>query len=449
MLNKREIFCSGGRRVKEKNKIITIILLLVLSILFYRLEKIINKEKEGLQAEEKSIFYTIEDSEFWIDKLEDKDLLLMDQFEIEQFNIENFTKFDFLMELKDHEPNMKKMELEKLIENTSKVPNEFRYDREGNITNEDYFKKLISNFNLESIPENVSVNYGVTINRTMIRTFPTFEPSYKEKDDIHFDRFMETAIYPWEPLVIYSESKDGEWYFGRMYNYLGWIPKEDVAIGEKDEIFGYINREPFLVVIDKQIYVDDLLLDMGVRVPLMEEKDGSYIILLPTKGQKGKLEVVDKEVYILEVFNKGYLPYTKENIIKQGFKFYGEEYGWGGMNNKRDCSAFILDIYRAFGLKLPRNSTEQGMGSIGKIYGKDKMPPASVLYMPGHTMLYLGQHEGIDYILHQFAGYFEEGEEGLNYVDMMKTAVTPLTIKTSSGKTYMEMISICKEFVID
>ncbi len=37
-----------------------------------------------------------------------------------------------------------------------------------------------------------------------------------------------------------------------------------------------------------------------------------------------------------KAFSKGYLPYTKENIIKQGFKFKGEEYGWGGgINNKR------------------------------------------------------------------------------------------------------------------
>ena len=64
-------------------------------------------------------------------------------------------------------------------------------------------------------------------------------------------------------------------------------------------------------------------------------------------------------------------------------------------------------------------------------------------------MLFLGENEGIGYILHQFAGYYEEGEEGLYYIDMMKTAVSPLIIKTSSGITYMEMVSICKEFVID
>ncbi|WP_025641905.1 SH3 domain-containing protein [Schnuerera ultunensis] len=435
--------------MKEKNKIIVIILLLVVTVLLFRLEKNINRGKEVIQIDEEPILYTIKDPEFWIDKIEDKGLLLMNSMEIEQFNRKIFSQFDFLMDLENHVDSIKGEELKDLIKNISKPSKEIGYDREGNIMDADYFNRLIYNSNLESLPASIPIKYGVTTNRTMIRTFPTLEPSYREKDDTHFDRFMETAIYPWEPLVIYSESADGEWYFGRMYNYLGWIPKKDMAIGQKEEIFHYINLESFLIVIDKQIYVDDILLDMGVRIPIIKEGRDSHIVALPARNQEGQLEIVEKEIYILDKFNKGYLPYTKENIIRQGFKFYGEEYGWGGKDNKRDCSALIMDIHRTFGLKLPRNSIEQGVETIGKIHSKENIPPASLLYMPGHTMLYLGEHEGLGYILHQFSGYYEEGEEGLNYIEMMRTDVTPITIKTSNGKTYMEMISICKEFIMD
>ncbi len=65
----------------------------------------------------------------------------------------------------------------------------------------------------------------------------------------------------------------------------------------------------------------------------------------------------------------------------------------------------------------------------------ETLPPASILYMPGHTMLYLGQHEGKHYMIHQFAGYYEETEGGLEYISVMKTAVTPpVDIKASSEK---------------
>ena len=187
---------------------------------------------------------------------------------------------------------------------------------------------MSSNLNLENIGSVNPIDYGVTVNRTMIRTFPTFEPSYKKKHDIQFDRFMETAIYPWEPLVIYMESKDREWYFGRMYNYMGWIPKIDVALGNKEDIFNYTNKEPFLIVIDKQVFIDNILFDMGVRIPIIKENENSYTILIPLKDKYGNLKVREKEIDISEAFSKGYLPYTKENIIKQGFKFKGEEYGW-------------------------------------------------------------------------------------------------------------------------
>lgn len=421
----------------------------MVTILLYRLEKNINREKEVPQTYDESILYNIKDPGFWIDKIEDKDLLLMNSMEIEQFNSQIFSQHDFLIDLEDHVDNITGEELRELIKNISKIPKEIRYDREGNIMDEDYFNKFIHNLNLESFPTSIPIRYGVTTKRTVIRTFPTLEPSYKEKDDTHFDRFMETAIYLWEPLIIYSESADGEWYFGRMYNYLGWIPKKDVAIGDKEEIFYYINLEPFLTVIDKQIYLDGNLLDMGVRIPIIDEEGDSYIVALPIRNQEGQLEIAEKEIHILDKFNKGYLPYTKENIIRQGFKFYGEEYGWGGKDNKRDCSAFIMDIHRTFGLKLPRNSIEHGMETIGKIYSKENIPPASILYMPGHTMLYLGEYEGLGYILHQFAGYYERGEEGHNYIEVMRTDITPINIKTSNGKTYMEMVSICKEFIMD
>ncbi len=418
-------------------------------------DKFIDKQKESMQKdikdETKKIEITIiEDPEFWTSKIENKDLLLMTEKEIDEFNQMNFSREDFLLDLEIHQPNIEKEDLINLIISSSKIPHETRYDSKGNIRDKNYFDKMSSNLNLENIGSVNPIDYGVTVNRTMIRTFPTFEPSYKKKHDIQFDRFMETAIYPWEPLVIYMESKDREWYFGRMYNYMGWIPKIDVALGNKEDIFNYTNKEPFLIVIDKQVFIDNILFDMGVRIPIIKENENSYTILIPLKDKYGNLKVREKEIDISEAFSKGYLPYTKENIIKQGFKFKGEEYGWGGINNKRDCSAFIMDIHRTFGLKLPRNTSQQGLESIGKTYDIKKtktIPPATVLYMPGHTMLYLGEYGGEGYILHQFEGYYEKEGDKLNYIKRMRTEVTPVTIKTSTGENYIDKVYLGKEFI--
>lgn len=448
--------------MKEKRKVIVIIILSLIAFVLFKVDQKLNRKEKGykvnaetdedvhvdtLEVHKEVGLYTIEDPEYWIERIVQSDLLLMNSSEIKDYNKDNFHQLDYLVDIENHKDTIEKTQLEEIIKMVSKKPAELRFDSQGNVMDEGYFNELMKNLNLESIPHKVSMKYGVTVNRTVLRTFPTYEPSYKKEGDIEFDRFMETAIYPWEPLAIYIESADGEWYFGRIYNYLGWIPKKDVAIGDKENIFYYINWEPFLVVIDRQVNLDGVILDMGVRIPLIGEDEEGYKVLMPTRSEEGKFEVLEKKLPTSKSFYKGYLPYTKANIIKQGFKFLGEEYGWGGMNNTRDCSALIMDIHRTFGIKLPRNSIEQGMDSLGKVYDKGNFPPASVLYMPGHIMLYLGEDEGIGYILHQVAGYYEESGEGLKYVEAMKTIVTPITIKTSTGKTYLENIVICKEFV--
>lgn len=445
--------------MENNHKLIVIIVLLILTIYFLKTIPIEDMEEEAMvQSVEEKL--TLEDPEFWIDKIQARDKVLMNSGEIEEFNKRNFQREESLINLEEQEPIIDKIYLISLIKNTSNIPNEERYDIQGNLMDKDFYDTLISNMNLDHMEDKISVHFGLTTERTNLRTFPTFQSSFKKREDYQFDRFMETAIYPWEPLVIYWESKDGEWYFGRMYNYIGWIPKEDVALGDKEEIFKLYNSSNFLVVVDRQIFIDNTLYDMGVRIPLIEEDDTSYKVLLPKRDEEGKLNFMEKRLVKSKGLYKGYLPYTKENILLQAFKLKDEVYGWGGMNNSRDCSAFIMDIHRSFGLKLPRNTMEQGKRNIGKIYdfpyieGLDdrlerlkEIPPASILYMPGHTMLYLGEHEGKHYMIHQFSGYYKQVDDKMEYISVMRTAITPVDIKASYEKTYLDMVYLAKEFI--
>ena len=45
------------------------------------------------------------------------------------------------------------------------------------------------------------------------------------------------------------------------------------------------------MVIDRQITILDKLYDMGIRIPLKEEKENSYIILIPEKGEDNKFNL--------------------------------------------------------------------------------------------------------------------------------------------------------------
>lgn len=415
-----------------------------------------NKNPNDNEAIENTNPLSLIDYKYWSEKVDNSDEIIMTIEDIKSFNRENTELNDDLIDIEKLQETISKEELKELIGKLSIIPASVRFDHNGNEICDEFYSGLIDNMAISNILEINPLRYGITTRRTILRTFPTLTAAYSSKGDIEFDRFMETAIYALEPVVIYYESLDGEWIFGSIYNYAGWIPIADIAIGQKDEIFGTLNGNEFLVVISPQVIIDKVIFDMGVKIPLKEVKENSYLIYIPVVDEKTVYKIL--EIPKSEDYNLGYLPYTKDNLLKQGFKLYGEPYGWGGMNNTRDCSGFIMDIHRTFGLQLPRNTGQQALNLLGQNYDfkeadleakleiLDLMPIGTAIYMPGHTMLYIGKDNGNHYMIHQYAGHYEKAGNKLVYIEAMKTDVTQVTIKTSTGVTYLERVYVGKEF---
>ncbi len=423
--------------------------------------------------------------EFWIKNTSKADKIICTPEEIEAYNKETIRVCETVVDLQNYKESFTREELTQLIENLSKVPDSPRYNSKGEKVGKEYYDLLIKNLNLEGIKDINEVKYAITIRRTDMRTFPTYDRLYSSPGDYNIDRFMETAVYPLEPMIILHESKDGEWYFAQIYNYLAWIPEKDVAISDKETLFEYLNREDFLVVTGRRVYtnynplapeISELQLDMGVRVPLATKNEieedingqnpaGNFVVKIPTRDDNGNLKFEYALIPRNADVNLGYLPYTKANIIKQAFKFQGERYGWGGMFNGRDCSAFIMDIYRSMGIKLPRNSSEQGKLAAGiyhefpktmtlrerqKIF--DKLEPGTGLYMSGHAMLYLGKYKGEYYMIHDFSGFYTKENNKMVFKNVWEVAVTPLSLLTYTDetyKTYMEALYGVREFILE
>jgi hypothetical protein len=108
------------------------------------------------------------------------------------------------------------------------------------------------------------------------------------------------------------------------------------------------------------------------------------------------------------------LKLTAGNVARLARELAGEPYGWGGLGGKRDCSSLTRDLFFPFGLTLPRNSGEQA--GAGKFTSFKNLPPAdkeslilrqgvpwrTLLWTPGHIMLYIGSHRGKPLIFHNF-----------------------------------------------
>lgn len=404
-------------------------------------------------------------SDFWLEQYRHKDEVILSINEVKQYNINNFRKLSFLAEPANLARSVSGHEILLYIKELSSSSKSVLYDETGGKYQSRDYEVLGENLNASRIPKSVAVQYGLTVKRTFMRTWPTHKEAYENPENMRNDMFVETAVYPAEPIAVYHISEDGKWYFARIYNYMAWIPVTDVALCPLQELEQFLSDKERLIIKGALIHtpyspdnrISGLQLDMGVTLPLENEGDSIYTVNFPVADSKGNLEYAKVMLPEAKGLKKGNPDYTTENVLKQAFMFLGETYGWGGMNNARDCSAFILDIYRTFGIKLPRNTGQQEQVQ-GAISLKDKnrqerltiigsLRPGTALYMPGHAMIYLGKWQNRHYIIHDAATVYEKAPNGsLKRVVLYKVTVTPLDVYTGKGVEYLMALTTAVEF---
>ena len=100
---------------------------------------------------------------------------------------------------------------------------------------------------------------------------------------------------------------------------------------------------------------------------------------------------------------------TEKNIANVALEALGNTYGWGGALLSDDCSGYIRNVYKCFGLELARNTTWQSampmvnvnmtdMCREERLTVLDALPFGSILFFNGHEMLYLGKENGKYYV---------------------------------------------------
>jgi len=447
--------------LKTKGLVFAALLLLTLGVLFApgrssAFETLPNVTPEMLSPD------------FWTAKLPDPDSLIMDGEAIEAFNRDILhTLPDLVYDLTSYPASLDSNQLTEKITRRP-FPEEDRYSN-GIKVEQSFYEYLLQQMNLPGIREQNSVTPALTVRRTSIRTFPTAAESRWKSRTTDFDLFQETAVGPAEPVLLLHQSLDGRWYFVQTYNYNGWMPAADVTLArDRQTWLDYIQPGNFLVVTGNRLKLDNgpdpgMELTMGTRVPLITEGTAhgqTYTILLPARGKDGELEIMTALVPADADVSVGYLPYTRANIIEQAFKILHEPYGWGGLFNGRDCSAFVMDIYKSFGIMLPRNSDEQekSAGLTVRFTDADRnqrhtlldsLLPGASLYTPTHEMLYLGRHQGRYYVIHDVTTVGDpahpnpDGSPGP--LTLNKVVVSDLSLPRRNGQLFVDALTSAKQ----
>jgi len=294
------------------------------------------------------------------------------------------------------------------------------YTAGGKRIKEATYKRWIRNANYE---KKDTLGYkAITTERTNVRALPTSSAFYLDPkrpgEGFPFNYNQNSALHMNIPLYVSHFSRDKKWAFVRASYAFGWVRVQDIAFVDKKFIQKFKNGNYAITIKDDLRLYNERgrevsFVKLGTLFPVA--KDGKrYLAAARTANGQVRL----KRVRVLKpgLIARKPLPFTSKNVAKVAREFYNEPYGWGGGYGCRDCSATTRDFLGVFGIFLPRNSSKQAKaGASIRIKGlpketkkrkiiREAEPFRSLLYVPGHIVLYLGEYRGEPVIMHTYWG---------------------------------------------
>ncbi len=337
---------------------------------------------------------------------------------------------------------------------------------DGTLLTAGFYDQLERNLNLQAIRDANPVSWGLVVRRRDLRTVPTDAAASEDDESDDFDLFQETAVNIAEPLAVLHRSADGKWLYVQLVNYRGWLRSDDVALAADRQTWQARRALPFVVITGTKVAPREAVMGkpvaewragMGAKLPFFGMEKEGYRIEIPRRDAQGGVIWQKAWIHGKADVSVGYLPYTRANILRQAFKMLGEHYGWGGLNEGRDCSSFIMDIYNVFGIRAPRNADQQeavpgrrivlrGIGDVASRYALlTQASPGATLHMRNHVMLYLGEHNGKHYAIHSLGSYGDasrpRSDGSLPRIGVMQIVVGDLDLPLRSGRRFIEVLT--------
>ena len=395
--------------------VIALVLVITLILIYFNNKDYKNDEIKNNQSDEVSnnndnltyddeyIEVIPENSKPYLENLDNE--VLKSKEEIEELNKEIFEKSESMFDLSI--TSISKDEILKLI-NNYKLPTLPKYNGSTPITSNDT-KVILENRNLDKVETISNIKHGIIVERANLRSFPSSLHFYESKDLANFDMLQETELLVGSEVLIIHESLDSKWYFVITETYAGWVLKDNIALLNDNMRNFFFDNNNFIVVTSSSVTINNKVLDMSVKLPFLKTNEDGYVIALPSKKDDGYVEYSETTIKRSDA-HIGYLDYTKRNVIIEAFKYEGVPYSWSGLDKNVDCSSYVSNIYRTFGIKFPRNTSSQNK-SIGKITSlsnksnQEKLKllentNPSLLYQSGHVLLYIGSLNNKHYVIH-------------------------------------------------
>lgn len=254
---------------------------------------------------------------------------------------------------------------------------------------------------------------AIMVKDAFVRAVPNIHPRFSRPDGYPFDRWQNSMIFYGTPVLITHIDKTKRFAHIQTEFVYGWVEMSDLALVSEEQAKKIASFENFVMPKSDSATLYNRNGDYvtSLRIGKLFALSGKDSVWIYKRQSDGKLRL-DKAKIDLSDFMSFPQPFSQDAMAESINLLIGQPYGWGGMNEDRDCSAFIRDLFSQFGLYLPRNSYAQGnfgtyqtkltglnVPQKEKVIFANATPFASVLYLKGHIMLYLGKNEAGELIV--------------------------------------------------
>lgn len=318
-----------------------------------------------------------------------------------------------------------------------------------------WISTLVHNMDMPSFPNHLVK--AITINTTNLRVLPTQQPSFgnwhQAGEGYPFDNLQESSLAANIPVLIVQTSRDGAWSLVLTNNDLGWLPTQDVAAVNNNIISAWQKTTNYLAITQNSLPIfstqQQFIFTSGIGAvfPFIKQNKNSFTIVVAVANSNHQA-TIQQALVNKSAATSIPLAITAKNIAALANNMQTTPYGWGGLYGNRDCSLTMQNLFAPFGIWLPRNSHDQArMGKVIDLKGlsatqkqiiikKQGIPFLSLIGMPGHIVLYIGQYHDEAYVFQDVWGLHTRnlwGTEGRAIIG--KTVITPLSI----GQSYINV----------
>lgn len=304
------------------------------------------------------------------------------------------------------------------------------YNSSHKVISKAVYSKWITNSNYKKL--NTIHQYAITTRHCNLHAFPMSRAFYRDPkragEGFPFDYNQNSSYHINTPLYLSHYSADKKWAFVRGSTAYGWIHISSIAIVDSKFMKKFKNSNYSIVVRDNLKLKSNSeplsIVKIGSIFPTIKyatlDKNKKKIkkqgYLFATRSSNGRAKLNIATVTDKNIIAKKPIAFTPHNVSMISKQFYNEPYGWGGLLETRDCSSMTKDYLSVFGMFVRRNSGKQAKdGKYTNIKGYKKaqkkkriidkaQPFSSLLFVPGHIVLYLGEYKGEPVIMHTYWG---------------------------------------------